>query len=140
MKRLLLPLLAALVLPTAVEANWLGKYNSRYDANQACGIWKLKGFNYTYTVMERRGSFQNAKPTRWKPEGVDRKYDLEYLDNFIKWRKREREKVEKTKSGFSRSCKEEKETNQYLGFEVKVKRDKVHQGYPNKIVKRRFKF
>jgi len=27
MKRLLLPLLAAIALPTAVEANWFGKYN-----------------------------------------------------------------------------------------------------------------
>ena len=41
----------------------------------------------------------------------------------------------------SRSCYWEEETRQYLGFEFqKVKRGKVHQGYPNKIVKRRFKY
>ena len=32
MKRLLLPLLAALALPNAVEANWFGKYNSKAEA------------------------------------------------------------------------------------------------------------
>ena len=39
MKRLLLPLLAALALSTAVEANWFGKYNSRFEAEQACEEW-----------------------------------------------------------------------------------------------------
>ena len=32
MKRLLLPLLAALALPTAVEANWFGRYGSFTEA------------------------------------------------------------------------------------------------------------
>ena len=59
MKRLLLPLLAVLALPTAVNANWflektLGKYNSIYDANEACEIWMLKGFKYTYKVMGKK--------------------------------------------------------------------------------------
>ena len=40
MKRILLPLLAALSLPTAVEANWFGKYGSYYEAKEACDEWR----------------------------------------------------------------------------------------------------
>tara|TARA_S200000501_G_scaffold262252_1_gene246137 strand:- start:608 stop:865 length:258 start_codon:yes stop_codon:yes gene_type:complete len=42
MKRFLIPLLAALALPTAVEANWFGKYGSQYEAGEACSKWELK--------------------------------------------------------------------------------------------------
>ena len=41
MKRLLLPLIAALALPTAVEANWFG-YGSSQEASRACTAWKYK--------------------------------------------------------------------------------------------------
>ena len=41
MKRLLLPLLAALALPTAVEANWFG-YGSSREAYSACRDWVRK--------------------------------------------------------------------------------------------------
>ncbi|ABS83178.1 Hypothetical protein PMT9312_1904 [Prochlorococcus marinus str. MIT 9312] len=40
MKRLLLPLLAALALPTTVEANWFGKYGSSREAYFACRDWQ----------------------------------------------------------------------------------------------------
>ena len=55
MKRLLLPLLAALALPTAVEANWLllGRYGSFYEAKEACEEWVLKGG--TYQVEYKNG-------------------------------------------------------------------------------------
>ncbi len=46
MKRLLLPLLAALALPTAVNANWsnwFGKYQSEREAVEACKKWQLDG-------------------------------------------------------------------------------------------------
>ena len=49
MKRLLLPLLSALVLPTAVEANWsnwFGRYGSFTEAKRACDNWKNDGINY----------------------------------------------------------------------------------------------
>ena len=36
MKRLLLPLLAALALPIAVNANWFGIYGSNHEAWEAC--------------------------------------------------------------------------------------------------------
>ena len=42
MKRLLLPLLAALVLPTAVEACILGNCGSEYEARQTCEKWAKK--------------------------------------------------------------------------------------------------
>ena len=42
MKRFLLPLLAALALPTSVEANWFGKYGSSQEASRACTDWKYK--------------------------------------------------------------------------------------------------
>ena len=41
MKRFLIPLLAALVLPTAVEANWFG-YGSSREAYSACRGWISK--------------------------------------------------------------------------------------------------
>ena len=43
MKRLLLPLLAALALPTAVEACILGNCGSEYEAREACQKWVSKG-------------------------------------------------------------------------------------------------
>ncbi len=105
MKRLLLlPLLAALALPTAVEANLFGKYNSRYDAKEACEIWMLKGFKYTYKVMVRTGL------------GADNKYYKRNLDGLqTQYLKEAQKLIEKTRNGFSRSCLEEKETNQFIG-------------------------
>ena len=48
MKRLLLPLLSALALPTAVNANWflektLGIYASKFEARDACYKWIRNG-------------------------------------------------------------------------------------------------
>jgi len=40
MKRFLLPLLAALALPKAVEANWFGRYGSYIEAKMACDEWE----------------------------------------------------------------------------------------------------
>ena len=48
MKRLLLPLLAALALPTAVNANWFGKYGSKMEALNSCGNWKSQGGSYQH--------------------------------------------------------------------------------------------
>ena len=43
MKRFLIPLLAALALPTAVEACILGNCGSEYEAWKACNEWASKG-------------------------------------------------------------------------------------------------
>ena len=49
MKHSLLPLLAVLAFPTAVEANWLnwfGRYGSFTEAKMACDKWANAGINY----------------------------------------------------------------------------------------------
>ena len=100
MKRFLIPLLAAIALPTSVEANWFGKYGSEYEAREACFGWQRGGFKFQYE-NKFRGKFDD----------------------------------------YSRSCYREDETKQYLGFEKQnVKRGKTYQGYPNKVVKKRYKF
>ena len=111
MRKLLIPLLAALALPTAVEANWFGKYNSRYDANEACEIWMLKGFKYTYKVMDKKGT--DGSPPYVYP--ITSPYYVDSVKEFIEWEAEGRSIVEKTKTGYSRSCLEEKETKQFIG-------------------------
>ena len=114
MKRLLIPLLASLALPTAVNA-WWGKYNSRYDANEACEIWMMKGFHYTYIVMQKRGfSDRTFHGEKYHESGL---ISLEYLEFFSQVERDREEIVETTKTGFSRSCLEEKETKQFIGRE-----------------------
>ena len=52
MKKTVLLLLPALTLPTAVEANWFGKYKSQVEAKEACIKWADKGFKYSYEIKE----------------------------------------------------------------------------------------
>ena len=96
MKLLLIPILAALALPTAVEANWFGKYNSRFDAKEACNKWKEKGDKYSERYRD----------------GFDIKHDEngQIVSSFAKYALREIN---------SRSCRNEESTKQYLGFELK---------------------
>ena len=47
MRKLSIPLLASLLLPTAVYA-WWGKYNSQIEAKEACNKWEANGIKYTY--------------------------------------------------------------------------------------------
>ena len=113
MKKIVLLLLPALTLPTVVEANWLlektlGKYNSRYDANEACEIWMLKGFKYTYKVMGRTGLGNENKYY---------KFDISEIENLNEYLVEADKLIAKTRNGFSRSCLEEKETNQFIGRE-----------------------
>ena len=55
MKRFLIPLLAALVLPTAIEA---GQYRSRFEASQACKNWAIEGGKYKrIDINSNRESF-----------------------------------------------------------------------------------
>ena len=100
MKRLLIPLLAALALPTAVNANWLlfGKYKSKIGAEEACLTWASKGFKYTYEdmVFESGGSSYG------------------WLNDVVSGKGKN---VMKTFNGITRYCELERETNQYLGFE-----------------------
>ena len=59
MRHLVIPLIAAISIPTAVQANWLGKYGSRYEALEACKSWIKKGKVYfieyeTYLGWQKR--------------------------------------------------------------------------------------
>ena len=127
MRKLLIPLLTAFLLPISVEANWFGKYNSRYDANEACEKWMLKGFEYTYKVIGKKIGADVDWPI--EPKWFYKKYesgitmktyvDSKAADKYFAERLAAIEelgsKIERTKSGFSRSCLEEKETNQFIG-------------------------
>ena len=66
MKRLLLPLLASLALPTAVNANWLlfGRYGSFYEAIEACEEWVLKGGTYQVEYKDFDGEYRNPRDIR----------------------------------------------------------------------------
>ena len=69
MRYLLITLIAAISIPTAVQANWLGKYGSRYEALEACKSWVKKGKVYFveyesylgWEKMESRKLFKNYK-------------------------------------------------------------------------------
>ena len=95
MKRLLLPLLAALALPTAVEANWFGKFNSRYEAKEACEKWKEKGVKNIEIEPDWTYSYDENGQLRY--------IDLPSVSKKVTYR----------------SCKDEESTKQYLGFELK---------------------
>ena len=95
-RKFLIFLLTAFLLPNSVEANWFGKYNSRYEALEACQKWKEKGEKYTDRYRDR----------------FDVKYDeLGRIKSATP--------LYRTVERNSRSCKLEKSTNQYLGFELK---------------------
>ena len=121
MKRLLLPLLAALALPHSVEANWFdgsrnifGKYKTKFEADSACRRWVEKGPEYQYqfeTIDESAGEL--IFPKRWS--------GLRY----------------------SRKCVHEPETRTYIGWEDKGRtkekyylEDVKEYRYDNKIIKR----
>ena len=82
MKRLLLPLLATLALPYAVEANWLnwfGRYSSFTEAKRACDNWTKNGIDYKtrspWGTFPRKSRFcQYKKDTRqllgWEYQNV----------------------------------------------------------------------
>ena len=114
MKRLLLPLLAAIALPTAVEANWFGKYNSKAEAWEACKKWEndqtiyysdfaFKIKRYSKLLREYKKANDYASKKRVKTDlGLIKKFQL-------------------------RSCVEEIETMQILGYGFKgLKEDYIY--------------
>ncbi len=121
MKRLLLPLLAALALPTAVNANWFGKYASQVEAEEACNKWVDKGFKYSYegySLKDILGINQRNKPKK-----------LITIESNNRW------------------CRHEVTTRQYLGYErtgVKRNQDYTEDEYRNlktkKVIKKYFRY
>ena len=83
MKRFLIPLLAALALPTSVEANWSNwfeRYDSFTEAKRACDKWANDGINYktrsSWGTFPRESRFcQLDKETRqflgWEYQNVE---------------------------------------------------------------------
>ena len=115
MKRLILPLVATLVFPTAVSANWFGKYGSKMEALNSCRNWKTQGGLYQYKYLESFAADGIGKP--WKE--VLAKQDL-------------------------RICRLEEVTRQVMGMETKGKKGKIYE-YRKKPnidfkVKKRFRF
>ena len=116
MKRLLLPLLAAFALPTAVEANWFGKYGSKMEALNSCRNWKTQGGSY---------QFKATIEVDWHAL-----YGSEYKDTLIKQD--------------LRICRLEEVTRQVMGMETKGKKGKIYE-YDQKPnidfkVKKRFRY
>ncbi len=117
MKCLLIPLLAALALPTAVNANWFGKYNSRIEALKACENWASKGNFYI--------SIYKDAPIRYKKYSVLKK-ESEQSDDYLS-SKIAKDSLEEIKRRSSRYCLEEKETRQILGYGSKgIKPDFIY--------------
>ena len=121
MKRLLLPLLAALALPTAVEANWFGKYNSKAEAWEACNKWKNDQISYSsYNEL-----LKNKRYSKFKEK-------YEKLNSQMFFTAEESAFLEKNNLGRfkeikKRYCTEERETKQILGYGVKaIKNDIIY--------------
>ena len=110
MRKLLIFLLTAFLLPNPLEANWFGKYNSRYEANEACEKWMMQGFKYTFKIIGWKGS-----PSIEAIIPVDDKAANKYYEDIFAANEENYYLVIKTESVFSRSCLEEKETNQFIG-------------------------
>ena len=109
MKRLLLPLLAALALPTAAEANWFGKYGSFREAKEACRKWVRKKGIVLYTFTNIQGKLVSIdKPLRRciDEEKTTQILGLEFVnikDTYYKeeeWKSIKNRHVEKVKKRF----------------------------------------
>ena len=89
MHKLLILLLTALAWPNSLEASWFGKYNSKYEANEACKKWVSKGFKYQYESYYSAILNGNSRRCRleadtnqilgFERKGVNRKFYSKYL-------------------------------------------------------------
>ena len=83
MKKFLIPFIAALALPTSVDANWsnwFGRYSSFTEAKRACDKWANDGINYKtrspWGTFSKKSRFcQYDKETRqllgWEYQNVE---------------------------------------------------------------------
>ena len=112
MKRLLLPLIAAIVLPTSAEANWFGKYKSKVEAWEACNKWSE---NYKI-YWSPYSDIANKRYSKLKKD-----YESETPSNR---RKHDLNDVKKAIVAF---CRGEEETRQILGYGIKgLKKDLIY--------------
>ena len=113
MKRLL-PLLAALALPTAVNANWFGKYNSKAEAWEACNKWKNDQKIYSsYNEFHKNKRYSKFKE-KYEKLNSQTFFTAKESDFLFKNNLRSIKEINK------RYCTEERETKQILGYGVKA--------------------
>ena len=115
MRYLFITLIAAISIPTAVQANWLGKYGSQFEAGEACKSWKKKGKKF---FIEYNSGTYNPNTYLYEE----------------KWERSERN---------NRRCVLERSTSQYLGFEYNgIKESGTYRSLDkfNEKVKKYFKF
>ena len=113
MKRILIPLLAALALPTAVEACLFGNCGSIMEAKAACRDWQNKKGSYSYEIYD---------PPKQSPISSEPGYGYTFDHTFFN-EDFELEDVRKRtiKDVMLRACEDERRTNQVLGLERKGK-------------------
>jgi len=143
MKRLLLPLLATIALPTNVEACFLGNCGSKLEAKNACNTWKKNGG--TYLVYKRGSAISSNSYYEDDDEWV----------GYVGGQDARRSMTSITKKSQElRKCTLEEETRKFLGLQTKGVKDKVYKSksvinksYKYKIqpeikweVKKRFKY
>ena len=110
MRRFLLPVLAALALPTALEAKWFGKYGSYMEADNACENWRTQGETYKIKTGVRRSTGDKYDP---------KKLCLFSNDCML---------IDVYSERYSRQCYHEDKTRQILGIDEDRK------------IKKRFKY
>ena len=120
MKRFLLPLLAALALPTAVEACLFGNCGSIMEAKAACRDWQKKRGSYSYEIYDPPKQNLHSREIGWN-------LDYTLLNPNFKLEDVRKITIEDVKL---RECKDERRTNQVLGLERKGK-----SGYLYKLKK-----
>ena len=114
MRRFLIPLLAALALPTAVEANWFGKYKSKVEALEACNKWSEGQIIY-YTSWS---DIANKRYSKFKK-------DYESGNTLYKGIRHDLNSVKQATIAY---CIGEKETRQILGYGQKgLKKDFIYK-------------
>ena len=58
LKNFLIFIIITLLTPLQVEANIFGKYNSFYQASEACKKWKDKGIKYSILKLDYQGGYK----------------------------------------------------------------------------------
>ncbi len=111
MKRLLLPLLAALALPTSVEACLFGNCGSIVEAKAACRDWQNKKGSYSYEIYDPPKQSLCSRDIWWN-------LDYTLLNPNFKLEDVSKSTIKNVKL---RACKDERRTNQVLGLERKGK-------------------
>ena len=109
MNRFLIPILFALALPNAAEANWWGIYRSKAEAKRACEYWAKNGISF-------KQAFREGDPISYfLNKNSDGTYDMPY-DKSGSLKVKELEIAYPVI--YVRKCRHEMVTRQFLGVNV----------------------